>query len=76
MSITERRRAALSILRPQWRRCLWRKPRGHVRQDNYCCAYCGKPEYVAVSSLFFLEQLAAAAHTHPIAQGLAKSEVA
>lgn len=80
--VRRRRNAALATLAPQWRRCFWTRPFGHVRdgtreaRNHYenCCLYCGRPSYGA-NSLVDLEDFAARVHEWPVASGHDKRTV-
>lgn len=73
-ALNARRAAALATLEPQWKRCFWTRPLGHI-YDNNECLYCGKRTYWSVMGVDKLEQLARHAHNYPIAQDVPKRTV-
>jgi len=83
--VSSRREAALfKVLKPQWRRCFWMRPFGHVRdgrtaQEMYgsggysaVCLHCGKPKYLSYGDVKAQEAHASIAGRYPIAQGMSK----
>lgn len=72
-SVDARRVIAMSILGPQWRKCFWTWPWGHIRdgtrdrRHREICLFCGKPSYEL--DVLSLEEIAPMAYTYPIAGG-------
>ena len=84
--VSDRRDAALfKVLKPQWRRCFWMRPFGHVRdgrtsQDLYgsagysaVCLHCGKPKYLPYDDVKAQEAHASIADRYPIARNVPKA---
>lgn len=81
-SVEKRRAAALQSLLPQWRKCFWTRPFGHIHDGSTgthhyykVCLYCGRPEWCAPKSVVDLEKYTREASMYPIARGAEKRAV-